>query len=93
MLRYLNDLPNGFFWKSNDRFTVGVPDIIGCFNGHFIAIEVKKPGEKPREIQKYWLNKIAESKGFSTWVDNIKDLKEFMTNIQKFLMNGTAKTQ
>ena len=82
MLRYLNDLPGGFFWKTNDRFTVGIPDIVGCYLGKFIAIEVKKPGEKPRKIQEYWISKIKESGGSAIWLDNLKELKEFMTNIQ-----------
>ena len=34
----------------------GGPDIIGCFKGYFVAIEVKRPGEQPRKIQEHTLN-------------------------------------
>lgn len=29
----------------------GVPDIIGCYQGRFIAIEAKMPGNGPSQIQ------------------------------------------
>ena len=29
----------------------GIPDIIACFNGKFIGIEVKDEGNKPSELQ------------------------------------------
>jgi Holliday junction resolvase len=29
----------------------GVPDIIGCYKGHFVAIEVKVEGNKPTRLQ------------------------------------------
>ncbi len=43
----------------------GVPDIIACHHGRFIAIEVKQPGNKPTELQKHHLAKIAESGGIT----------------------------
>ena len=29
----------------------GVPDIIGCYQGYFVAIEVKMPGNRPTSLQ------------------------------------------
>ena len=43
----------------------GVPDIVGCFNGKFIAIEVKVPGNKPTEIQKHTIEKIRMAGGIT----------------------------
>lgn len=41
----------------------GIPDLICCVNGHFVAIEVKGSNGKPTELQKYNIRKINESSG------------------------------
>ncbi len=41
----------------------GVPDLICCVNGHFVAIELKGSNGKPTELQKYNIRKINESNG------------------------------
>jgi len=46
----------------------GLPDILGCFNGRFIGIEVKKPGEEASLIQKYVMKEIEEKGGGITKV-------------------------
>ena len=41
----------------------GIPDILACVNGHFVAIEIKGKGGKPTELQKYNIRKINECNG------------------------------
>lgn len=41
----------------------GVPDIIGCYEGQYFAIEVKTPGNKATALQGYNLEKIKEAGG------------------------------
>jgi hypothetical protein len=41
----------------------GIPDILACVNGYFLAIEVKAPNGKPSELQKHHVEKINESHG------------------------------
>ena len=36
----------------------GIPDIIGCWKGHFVGIELKIEGEKPTGLQKQVLNAL-----------------------------------
>lgn len=43
----------------------GVPDILCCFQGFFLGIEVKAPKGKPSRLQIYNLKKIDEAGGFS----------------------------
>jgi Holliday junction resolvase len=52
----------------------GCPDLLICFKGKFIAIEVKIPGKKARPLQQYQLDKIAESGGFSCVATCLEDL-------------------
>jgi Holliday junction resolvase len=41
----------------------GIPDLICCVNGHFVAIELKGSDGKPSELQKYNIRKISECNG------------------------------
>lgn len=41
----------------------GVPDLICCLNGVFIAIEVKASNGKPSQLQLYNIDKIRKSGG------------------------------
>lgn len=57
----------GLLWcfKVNDRYQVGIPDIIGCLNGKFFALECKKDAGKMTPIQIVTLDAIAKSGGFA----------------------------
>lgn len=52
-----------FFANSFTR--VGIPDILACVNGYFIAIEVKAENGKPSELQLHQCKKIRKAGGFS----------------------------
>lgn len=44
----------------------GVPDLIGCVAGKFIALEVKMPnGGDPTEIQKIQISRIKKAGGYA----------------------------
>lgn len=47
----------------------GVPDIVGCFNGLFFAIECKAGKNKPTPLQHKNMAQIADAKGL-VWVAN-----------------------
>lgn len=65
----------------------GIPDIIGCYRGRFIAFEVKREaGMVPTRIQMYQLKKITQAGGFARviftaeqalgWLDRIDAAQE-----------------
>ena len=39
----------------------GIPDIIGCYQGMFIGIEAKMPGNYPSQIQQYCINLLKKA--------------------------------
>jgi Holliday junction resolvase len=41
----------------------GIPDILACVNGRFVAIEIKGSSGKPTELQEYNIRKINECNG------------------------------
>lgn len=65
ILRLLKKTPNCFCWKEHGGMygTAGIPDIIACINGRFVAFEVKVPGNKLTKIQEITIHKIRNAKG------------------------------
>lgn len=57
----------------------GIPDVLACVNGRFVALELKSETGKLSELQKYNLNKITECGGLacevkpSNW-DDVKNI-------------------
>lgn len=51
------------------RGTAGVPDIIACMSGRFVAIEVKRPGKRPTLLQIRCLMAIDKRNGIAVWGD------------------------
>lgn len=58
----------------------GAPDIIGAMrhNCAWLAIEVKRPGMKPRPEQLMWLEAITFAGGCAGWVDCVEDAKRIL---------------
>lgn len=62
-----------WFYFAQDRFTSGVPDVIGVTRGVFFAVELKAPGEKPRALQGVVMKAIACAGGVVGHADNVDD--------------------
>jgi hypothetical protein len=54
----------------------GIPDIIGVYNGHFFAIEVKAPGGKPKPWQEMIMGRIQKAGGIAIVADDLRPVKE-----------------
>lgn len=59
----------------------GLPDVLGCFKGRFIGIEVKKPGEEASEIQKYTLKEIIKAGGIAGVATSVEEALEILNDI------------
>ena len=54
----------GGFWvkiHGGPMQQTGIPDIVGCYKGKFIGIEVKIPGNKPSSLQTVVLKELEEA--------------------------------
>ena len=62
---YLDKRPNCWHLKTHGNMfqASGIPDIVGVDRGRFFGIEIKQPGKKPTEIQKYMLEQIGKAGG------------------------------
>ena len=75
----------GSFWfkvHGNAYTPVGMPDLLGCVEGYYCAIEIKVPGEVPDPIQHERMQEIANAGGCVGWADNVEEAIEL---IQQFI--------
>ena len=58
----------------------GIPDIVCCFNGSFLGIEVKRPGAKNEqsEQQKVHERNIVKSGGTYLLVDDVEEVVAYV---------------
>lgn len=76
ILKYLKSLDGCFAWKEHGGMygTAGIPDIICCYKGKFIGIEVKRPEGKVSKLQKALLKKINTSGGVAIIAYSVDDV-------------------
>lgn len=77
ILKYLKTLLRCFFWKEHGGIygTSGIPDIIVCIDGRFIALEVKTQKGKTTPLQNAAIRKIHSSGGFAFVVRSVEEAK------------------
>lgn len=67
---------------SNGIQRSGVPDILVCYKGYFIGVELKAPKGAPSDLQLWNLLKIDEAGGFA-WLlypDGFEEFKRFFSH-------------
>jgi hypothetical protein len=78
VMKYLNTVDKAVFFKIADKFTAGIPDIIGCYNSKFMAFELKRKGKKPTKIQAYILNVINKAGGVAEVITDLEQVKNII---------------
>jgi len=81
ILQYLKTLPRCWAIKviaANER---GCPDILCCYKGRFLGIEVKSGGDRLSGIQKEQLSIIREAGGATLKAEDVEDVKQFINII------------
>lgn len=83
IIRYLKTLPQTFVWKEHGGMygTAGIPDVICCHKGMFLAFEVKTETGKATLLQEITLRKIAEAGGKAVLVRSVDDVKRIMEGL------------
>jgi Holliday junction resolvase len=72
-----------FFPATGGYGRSGVPDIVSCYRGVFVAIECKAGTNKPTPLQQAEMGKIKQAQGFVLVVneDNIDDVTTLLRDI------------
>lgn len=75
--KYLATLPECFYWKEHggQYGTAGIPDIIVCYKGRFIALEAKVGRNQPTRLQAATIVQIRHAGGIAAVVRSVEDVK------------------
>ncbi len=65
-------------WVKFGLFNPGGADLIGIFNGKFIAVEVKLPHGRVRPEQEQFIRFIQENKGIAGICRSVEDFKNLL---------------
>lgn len=83
---FIND-QNCWFVKffANRMTKEGIPDILCCINGYFVAVEIKAQHGRPSDLQLYHCKKIREANGFAfiLYPSGFDDFKKFVKGLQE----------
>lgn len=83
ILKYLKEQPCCFAFKEFGGLysTAGIPDILCCYKGKFVAFEVKTPKGKLSKLQKITIQKIKNAKGNAYKVTSLEEVKKILENL------------
>lgn len=60
----------------------GVPDLLVCWQGRFVAFEVKRPGRgRVSALQEGQIRKIIKAKGIACVVHSVKEVEEVLDEL------------
>ena len=84
--RYLASLGGDvFFWKEHGGpySANGIPDIICCCKGRFLALEVKQPGGRVTALQQRAMDKINRAGGVARRVESVADVRMIISRVDE----------
>lgn len=84
IMRHLKSVPMCFAWKEHGGMygTAGLPDIICCYGGRFLAFEVKVPGNELTKLQEATITKIQAAKGKAYKVTSVEEVKSILDSLE-----------
>jgi Holliday junction resolvase len=85
--KYLDSHTGEHVWyfmpSANGYGRAGIPDIVGCYHGHFFAVECKAGKNTPTALQFRELHGI-ERTGGRAWVVNEQTLDKFYVEFEEW---------
>lgn len=87
VLNYFKTIPNLWVLKvyGNAIQSGGIPDLLICYKGRFIALELKDPNEKntygATGRQLIHIKKIKQCGGLAYVVDSMEEIKQIIESI------------
>lgn len=82
------EYPSAWVYKPQDICHFNIPDLIICFFGKFVSIELKVPGSDATKGQAYELQRIRNAGGRSTVCHSAQEVREFLKSVTKEISNA-----
>ena len=83
--QYLKTVPELFHWKEHGGMygTAGIPDIIVCYKGRFIAFEAKVGKNKPTVLQSETIRAINKAGGYAMPVWSVEEVRQVIQAFER----------
>lgn len=83
ILKYLKSEPECFAFKEHGGIygVSGIPDIICCYKGKFMAFEVKTTQGRLSKLQEITIKRINESGGMAFKVTSLQEVKDVLKGV------------
>ena len=84
ILAYLKTLSGCFSWKQHGSpySAAGLPDIVCCINGRFVAFEVKTENGTTTVLQDRTLSRIRDAGGAAHVVRSLDEVKNILRDME-----------
>lgn len=84
ILKYLKTVPYCFCWKQHGGMygMAGLPDIVACIGGRFVAFEVKTNTGKLSKLQEIMIRRIKEAKGEACKVTSVEEVIKILERLE-----------
>ena len=69
-------------YKASDRFVVGIPDIIGCWEGHMFGIELKVGRNTATPLQLHTMAQMSEAGASVAIIKDLDALDYFIMQVK-----------
>jgi len=86
IIKYLKD--KAYIVKVMVASKNGIPDLLICYKGLFVGIELKLPTrlDTVTELQKYNIEEIERNKGIGMVISSLSEIKDLLSKIDKGLL-------
>jgi hypothetical protein len=61
----------------------GIPDILVCYKGYFLGLEVKQPGEEPSPMQRKVLHEIERAGGIGQVISTVAEAMRILDKLDR----------
>ena len=83
IIRWLKSVPGCFVVKQHGGVytEVGIPDLICCYKGRFIAFELKVKNNTTTKIQDFKIDRIRKAGGIAEVIRSLDEVKKVIGGI------------
>lgn len=78
ILKSLNSIPGVVAIKVTKANVIGVSDILCCYRGKFLALELKVQKNKPTAHQLHFINEVTDASGVATVIRCWGDVEKIL---------------
>lgn len=78
------------YWGGGQFTKSGVPDLLICCNGYFVAVEVKAEDGKPSDLQLWNIEQIKKAGGFAMvlYPNQFEEFKKLIISMKNVIDNN-----